>query len=128
MLDEFYIEKLVKKKFPYKSRFFPTGIGDDSAVLNLKDSSLVVATKDNQILYLNMYKQVYQPDYMQIQAEFKKSSGNKDALTSSDDESEGPNSKKSLSLIKSVGIHEEVTKEKKHKVNELSKEKEKKEM
>ena len=75
-----------------------------------------------------MYKQVYQPDYMQIQAEFKKSSGNKDALTSSDDESEGPNSKKSLSLIKSVGIHEEVTKEKKHKVNELSKEKEKKEM
>ena len=44
---------------------------------------------------------------MQIQAEFKKSSGNKDALTSSDDESDGPNSKKTLQMIKSVGIHEE---------------------
>jgi len=67
MLDEFYIEKLVKKKFPYKSRFFPTGIGDDSAVLNLKDSSLVVSS-DSQVQDVHFNLKNFKPNEISSRA------------------------------------------------------------
>ena len=48
MLDEFYIEELVKKKFPLKSSYFPTGIGDDSAIVKVKSNKIVVSC-DSQV-------------------------------------------------------------------------------
>ena len=52
MLDEFYIEELVKKKFPLKSASFPTGIGDDAAVFKIKSDKIVSGTsRGNRALY-----------------------------------------------------------------------------
>ena len=48
MLDEFYIEKLIKKKFPLKHSFFPTGIGDDAAVVKTNSNKLVISC-DSQV-------------------------------------------------------------------------------
>ncbi len=48
MLDEFYIEELVKKKFPSKSISFPAGIGDDAAVVRV-NSKKIVASCDSQV-------------------------------------------------------------------------------
>jgi len=48
MLDEFYIEELVKKKFPLKSASFPTGIGDDAAVFKIKSDKIVFSC-DSQV-------------------------------------------------------------------------------
>ena len=48
MLDEFYIEKLIKKKFPLKHSFFPTGIGDDAAVVKTNSNKLLISC-DSQV-------------------------------------------------------------------------------
>ena len=48
MLDEFYIEKLIKIKFPLKHSFFPTGIGDDAAVVKTNSNKLVISC-DSQV-------------------------------------------------------------------------------
>lgn len=48
MLDEFYIEQIIKKKFPSKHPFFPTGIGDDAAVVKVNSNKLVVSC-DSQV-------------------------------------------------------------------------------
>ena len=48
MLDEFYVEKLIKKKFPLKHSFFPTGIGDDAAIVKTNSNKLVISC-DSQV-------------------------------------------------------------------------------
>ena len=48
MLDEYYIEELVKKKFPSKSSLIPLSVGDDCAIVNTKSTKLAVSC-DSQV-------------------------------------------------------------------------------
>jgi hypothetical protein len=64
------------------------------------ECNLAIATKNKQILYLNLYKQVYYPDCSLILQEYQNEAKKQDGASDSDVEID-------LSAIKSVGIDEE---------------------
>jgi hypothetical protein len=83
-----------------------------------EDTTMAMTTKDNQILYLNLYSQVYFPDHVKIMDDLKGQVKAHDPDISSDSHSDG-NSDQELLLdgnamrskkgrqIKIIGIEEE---------------------
>ena len=97
-----------------------------------KDCNLVISTKNNQIIYLNLYKEIYFPDHQQIQIELNTnedvaSNNDDDAsmsiLSSEDDASSSRRKHRSnKKKIKSVGIEEEDILEQQEELKKLEKE------
>jgi len=78
---------------------------------------MAIGTKGNQIIYLNIYKQVYYPDHLKLVHEMKNKGTNKDEEDTpleSDDEDFEQHGLINDFNIKSIGIEEE-------KSNDLSK-------
>ena len=71
----------------------------------LKDSYLTISTKNSQIFYLNLYKQVYFPDSQQIQREFTQESNQNDE--SDDAPKKGKQPEVQLPMLKVVGVKED---------------------
>lgn len=67
MLDEFYIEELVKKKFPLKSASFPTGVGDDAAVFKIKSDKIVFSC-DSQVEGIHFDLRFLTPEQLAFRA------------------------------------------------------------
>ena len=77
---------------------------------NKEDSNMAIGTKGNQIIYLNIYKQVYYPDHLKLVHEMKNKGINKDEEDTpleSDDEDFEQNGLINDQKIKSIGIEEE---------------------
>lgn len=73
-----------------------------------EDSNLAVATKNNQIMYVNLYKQVYFPDYKKMIKEMnQKSDDNGESDDSSANSDQDLMVGGTIGKIKCVGIQEE---------------------
>ena len=71
-----------------------------------EDANIAITTKNNQIIYMNLYKQVYYPDHLKLIKEMKnKSLENQESDESSENSDEDRIS--GQSKIKCVGIQEE---------------------
>lgn len=61
MLDEIYIESMIKKRFPLKSKRFSTEIGDDSAICKIKDNQIVVSC-DSLVENIHFTRKKFTPE------------------------------------------------------------------
>lgn len=87
--------------------------------IDAEDSWISVSTKDNQIVYMNLFKQVYYPDYLKLVNDMKTVRKNEmvDSPIQSDDESDASGNKSIFSMsslnkkqgkdVKCIGIEEE---------------------
>ena len=97
-------------------------VAGESPSAEAQDSNIAISTKNNQILYLNLYKQVYYPDYLKIVNDMKNISKNAngsgmiDTPVQSDEEDDNSSmldssstlkNKKKEPVIKMDGIEEE---------------------
>tara|TARA_B100000029_G_scaffold191601_2_gene189506 strand:+ start:34013 stop:35002 length:990 start_codon:yes stop_codon:yes gene_type:complete len=67
MLDEIYIQSLLKKRFNSRSNSFLNGIGDDAAVCNLPSGKIVVSC-DSQVENVHFIKNKFKPEEISLRA------------------------------------------------------------
>ena len=92
--------------------------------IEAEDSWIAVSTKDNQIIHMNLFKEVYYPDYLKLVNDMKTVTKNElvDSPLQSEDDSDGSANKSIFSMstlhkknggyeIKTIGIEEEMDEE-----------------